>query len=143
MNCERVADYLTARAAQELPAATAAWVDLHATGCEACGARLARYTATGQALRLIPLDSVQPPPGFAAAVMGRIEETQVHARRRLLPIPPVAPSDLARIPSDVARVLQDNREAILGAASTAAIAAGAAWLAWRAINSRRPNPTSA
>lgn len=133
MNCRRVEPYLTAHAAGELPSHTDAWVRAHLNECAACAATVARHTAVGVALRAAVPDAFPPPPEFAATVAARIRERESHARRRLLPVPPLPPAEIAR-------VVQENRDAILNGAATAALVGGAAWLTWRALRSLKPKP---
>jgi anti-sigma factor RsiW len=142
ITCERVTPYLTAYAAGELSPATTAWVRTHLRECESCAASSARFAGISASLRAMPDDAFSPPPGFTAAVMGRIAERESHSARRLIPIAPVAPEQLARLPQEVARVVSENRDATMNGAATAAVAAGAAWLAWRAVKGiRRPSTT--
>ncbi len=143
MICERVRPYLTAHTAGESAVHTAAWVQAHLDGCAECRAVAGRHTAVTSALRAVAPDDIQPPAGFTDAVMARVYERESYAGRRVLPLPLLPPGDLARIPGEIARAVQDNREAILSAAGTAAMAAATAWLAWRAVRSVRSRPRRA
>ncbi len=140
MMCDRVRPYLSRYAAGEVASATELWVRAHLSTCLQCETDAGSLGTAVALLRRLPLDSVDPPSDLSAAVMERIQRDR---SRRLVALPLVPASELARVSGDVARVIVDNRETIIAAASTAAAVAGTAWLAWRATKGLRAGPATA
>lgn len=133
MNCSQAAPYLPA-SPDELDATTEADLREHVAGCAACRAESRRYDGIRAALSVAASTELDPPPDLVPAIVAR---TSGHPSRRTIPLLPIPPVELAR-------VIQDNREVIVGAAGAAIVAAGAAWALWRGLRSvRRTAPQQA
>jgi anti-sigma factor RsiW len=126
MNCEQVAPYLPGVAGGELGAATNRWVEAHIAGCESCRAESARYRTLATGLATLNEREIEPPAFLAQAIAERVRGERRH---RFLPVPPI-------VSPEIARVVADNREAIVSAGA-AIVAAGAAFALWRAARSTR------
>lgn len=122
--CARFAPYLSA-AEGEIEASTAEAVAGHVSTCAACRAEAARFVAIRRTLGEFAQRDPEPTADLVPAILAR---TSGHKARRALPMVPVPPVELAR-------ALQDNREAILTAGAAAAVVAGAAWVAWKGLRS--------
>ncbi len=130
MNCEQVSPYLPGLAGAELGVETARWVEAHIGECASCRVEAIRYRALTSGLASLESHEIQPPAYLAEAIAERVHESR---RRRFLPVPPV-------VSPEIARVVADNREAIVSAGAVL-VAAGAAFAVWRAARSaRRPRP---
>jgi hypothetical protein len=126
MNCEQVAPYLPGIAGGELGSATIRWVEAHVAGCESCRAESARYRTLAAGLATLNEREIEPPAFLAQAIAERVRGDRRH---RFLPVPPI-------VSPEIARVVADNREAIVSAGA-AIVAAGAAIALWRAARSSR------
>jgi anti-sigma factor RsiW len=126
MNCEQVVPYLPGIAGGELGAETTRWVEAHVAGCESCRAESARFRALASGLATLNAREIEPPAFLAQAIAERVRSDR---RRRFLPVPPV-------VSPEIARVLADNRDAIVSAGA-ALVAAGAAFAIWRAARGQR------
>ncbi|MGH2728665.1 MAG: anti-sigma factor family protein [Actinomycetota bacterium] len=132
MNCEQVSPYLPGLAGGELGVETVRWVEAHIGGCASCGREAARYRALASGLATLEAREIEPPAYLAEAIAERVRDER---RRRFLPIPPV-------VSPEIARVVADNRDAIVSAGAVL-VAAGAALAVWRAARSaRRPRPAT-
>jgi anti-sigma factor RsiW len=103
MNCEQVAPYLPGVAGGELGAATNRWVEAHIAGCESCRAESARYRTLATGLATLNEREIEPPAFLAQAIAERVRGERRH---RFLPVPPI-------VSPEIARVVADNREAIV------------------------------
>ena len=126
MNCEQVAPYLPGVAGGELGAATIRWVEAHVAECESCRADSARDRTLSAALATLEERGIEPPAFLAQAIAERVRRERRH---RFFPVPPI-------VSPEIARVVADNREAIVSAGA-ALVAAGAAVALWRAARSSR------
>jgi len=126
MNCEEVAPYLPGVAGDELGDESLRWIDGHLATCASCRADAARYRSVSAGLVALRESDPVPPAYLADAI---VERVGADSRRRYLPVSPFIPAELARL-------AQDNRDAIASAAGVA-LAAGAAYALWRKARSTR------
>lgn len=126
MRCGSVIEALPAFVGGDLLPATAAAVETHVGSCDRCRGERDRQERVRAALRLLVDRDLEPPPLLADAITERVAVPRVH---RLLPVPPIPPNE-------VARVIVEHRESIASAAGAGLVAAGVAWLLWRAARQR-------
>lgn len=126
MNCEQVTPYLPGLAGDELGAETVRWVEAHVAECASCRAESQRYRTIASGLATLDARTIEPPAFLAEAIAERVRADH---RRRFLPVPPI-------VSPEVARVVADNRDAIVSAGAVL-VAAGAAFALWRAGRSFR------
>lgn len=126
MNCEQVAQYLPGLAGDELGVETIRWVESHVGGCASCRAEAARYRTLASGLEQLTAREIEPPAFLVESIAERVRGEH---RRRFLPVPPI-------ISPEIARVVVDNRDAIVSAGA-ALVAAGAAFALWRSARAQR------
>jgi len=126
MNCEQVAPYLPGVAGGELGDETLRWVDGHLASCASCRADALRYRSVSAGLLALRENEPAPPAFLVDSI---VERVRADSQRRYLPVSPMIPAELARL-------VQDNREALASAAGVA-LAAGAAYALWRRARSTR------
>lgn len=135
MRCQRVRPYLAGHAGGDLQPETASLVDSHLRACAGCRAEAERFARVRAAVASLGERELEPPAYLAEAILESTSGAAPSRVRRLLPIPPVPPQELAR-------VIGENRDAIASAAGAALLAAGAAYALWRAVRSARPRPAT-
>lgn len=121
VNCRRMSPYLSA-AADEIDRATARALDQHLETCVRCRAEAAHFERIRGTIAVIGRTEGEPPADLVPAILARAAKERRHTIP-MLPIPTV----------ELARVIQENRDVIAGAAGVAIVAAGAAWALWRAV----------
>jgi anti-sigma factor RsiW len=139
MNCQQIQPYLPGFAGGDLRPDTANVVAAHVRDCASCSAEVARHDRVRAGLATLATREVAPPPFLLEAVLEGVHE---HRSRRVLPLIPIPPSDLARIPAELGRIVSENRDAIASATGTALVAAGAAYALWRAVRGSRRAQTA-
>ncbi|MFA5892074.1 MAG: zf-HC2 domain-containing protein [Actinomycetota bacterium] len=133
MRCEEIALYLPGYRGRDLHEATARVVEDHLADCEDCTAAAARFERVHVGLTSLVGRNAEPPAHLLDSILEAVHESG--ARKFFLPpIPALA---------DLARTVLDNRDAVVSAAGTALVAAGAAYAMWRALRgSRRIEPAT-
>ena len=139
MRCEQIHPYLPGFAGGDLRPETARVVAAHVEGCAHCTAEVGRHDRVRAGLALLAERELEPPPLLLESVLETAHERRL---KRVMPILPLPAADLARVPSEIARVVSENRDAIVQGAGTALVAAGAAYALWRAVKGSRRAQTA-
>lgn len=133
MKCATAAPYLAA-AAGEIDPATASALAEHVATCRSCRAETSQYERLRDALAAVAAREPDPPPDLFPAIVARTSGSRRRNAMPMMPLPSV----------EIVRMLQENREAIMGAAGVLLVAAGSAWVLWKGLRSlARPAPQRA